>query len=230
MRQQFDNFSSNYEDILASSTGNLSKDGRFQQAKLDALLQHIPQIQHVHSVLDFGCGIGGLIGFLANRFAEADITGYDPSIQSLEVARKAYAGNVRIRFHDVISSVETYDLILASNVFHHIPPKDRAATLDVLRQRLSSRGRLVVFEHNPLNPLTRLVVSRCPFDADAVLISQKDFSHLAKVCGFAVEAAAYFLLLPYQACWLRRIEYLMRSVPLGAQYFVSLTHGENSAS
>ena len=46
--------------------------------------------------------------------------------------------------------------------------------------RVTRPGGLVcVIEHNPLNPLTRLAVNRCPFDADAVLLRS---GQLAKRC------------------------------------------------
>ena len=41
---------------------------------------------------------------------------------------------------------------------------------------LSFSGR----KHNPLNPLTRLVVSRCEFDRDAVLLTAKAAKRLLR--------------------------------------------------
>lgn len=230
MRNQFDEFSNDYEQVLASSTGNLSKDGRFHQAKLDALLQRLPQVRNARLILDFGCGIGGLIGFLANNFPKTSIIGCDPSVQSLGVARATHGGNSRIHFHQNIPATESFDLILAANVFHHIQPEARAETLHMLRRHISPQGRLVVFEHNPLNPLTRFVVGRCPLDVDAVLVSRRSFTRLARDCGFSVEAGAYFLLLPVRAVWFRRIESLLCRIPFGAQYFISLTPRGHSAS
>jgi hypothetical protein len=55
-------------------------------------------------------------------------------------------------------------------VLHHVPPADREALLARVATKLAPGGKLVVFEHNPWNPLTRKVVAECAFDADAVLL------------------------------------------------------------
>jgi hypothetical protein len=39
--------------------------------------------------------------------------------------------------------------------------------------RLKEDGHFIIFEHNPINPVTRHLVKNCPFDADAVLLSTK---------------------------------------------------------
>ena len=39
-----------------------------------------------------------------------------------------------------------------------------------LKRVLRAGGACVIFEHNPLNPLTVQAVNTCPFDENAVLI------------------------------------------------------------
>ena len=56
------------------------------------------------------------------------------------------------------------------DVLHHVRPSDRADLVGELATRLAPGGRLVVFEHNPLNPVTVNAVQACAFDADAVLL------------------------------------------------------------
>src|SRR5438128_391512 len=64
----------------------------------------------------------------------------------------------------------TYELIVLSNVLHHVTPVDRQDLIREAGSRLALGGKLVIFEHNPINPLTRWVVSQCPFDEDAILL------------------------------------------------------------
>ena len=47
---------------------------------------------------------------------------------------------------------------------------EHVALLAEIRRVLKPQGLLFVFEHNPLNPLTRHAVDTCPFDENAVLI------------------------------------------------------------
>jgi len=75
-----------------------------------------------------------------------------------------------------------------------------------------------VIEHNPLNPLTRLAVSRCAFDRDAVLLRAGRTEALMTQAGFGAVRSRYFVLLPSAAPWARRVERACRHLPLGAQY------------
>jgi hypothetical protein len=75
-----------------------------------------------------------------------------------------------------------------------------------------------MIEHNPFNPLTRLVVFRCPFDRDAHLLRAAQANRLLQLAGFAHVWASYFLLTPFSSVAARRLEHWLRAVPLGAQY------------
>lgn len=39
---------------------------------------------------------------------------------------------------------------------------------------LKQGGHFIIFEHNPVNPVTRHLVKNCPFDADAVLLGMRE--------------------------------------------------------
>lgn len=221
MNQQFDKYSGTYERIIASSTWRLSQDGRFHRAKLDCLLDMVPQARGAQKILDFGCGIGGLTGLVANAFPDASVVGCDLSSLSIAAAQQAFRSNRNIEFCNDFQMTNCFDLILAANVFHHIEPPLRAAQLRRLLGVLAPQGRLVVFEHNPYNLLTRLVVSRCPLDEDAVLVTRGAFLRLAQSCGFLLEASVYFLFLPFRTRWTRTLDAWLAKLPLGAQYMIS---------
>ena len=53
-----------------------------------------------------------------------------------------------------------------------------------LFRELSTGGRIVIFEHNLYNPLTRRVVDSCVFDENAVLIYAGDMARLFREAGF----------------------------------------------
>ena len=61
--------------------------------------------------------------------------------------------------------------MISCHVFHHIPPAERAETVERLASWMKPSSRLVILEHNPFNPITRMLVKMCPFDDDARLLT-----------------------------------------------------------
>ncbi len=64
-----------------------------------------------------------------------------------------------------------FDFVTAVCVFHHVEPAGRPALLAEMTRVLRPHGLMMIVEHNPLNPVTRLIVSRTPVDQDARLLS-----------------------------------------------------------
>jgi hypothetical protein len=80
-------------------------------------------------------------------------------------------------------------------------------------------GTLCIIEHNPWNPATRLIVSRTPVDADAVLLNSFETRGLMTESGFNVGNLRYFLYLPkglYNS--IGGLEKALVHIPLGGQY------------
>src|SRR5437762_6407109 len=67
-----------------------------------------------------------------------------------------------------------YDVVIIANVLHHVRPGARHATISRAAELLAGNGSVVVFEHNPANPLTRRAVRSCPFDEDAILLPPRE--------------------------------------------------------
>src|SRR5207245_10440012 len=76
-----------------------------------------------------------------------------------------------------------FDVVTSVCVLHHIAPAARLGTTRELVRVLKPGGRLVVFEHNPLNPATRCLVARAPIDANAQLLRAADCARLLARCG-----------------------------------------------
>ena len=55
-------------------------------------------------------------------------------------------------------------------------------------------GMVAIIEHNPLNPVTRHIVSRCPFDRDAVLLRCGTGARLLAGAGLEPGARRHRLL------------------------------------
>ena len=120
----------------------------------------------------------------------------------------------------VVDADGTFDVALAACVFHHIPHAEHGALLGELRRVLKDDGMLLVFEHNPLNPLTRQAVNTCIFDEHAVLIGAAGMRGRALAAGFATADVRYRIFFPHWARRLRPTEKWLTWLPLGAQYYV----------
>jgi ubiquinone/menaquinone biosynthesis C-methylase UbiE len=174
------------------------------------------------ALLDFGCGVGGSMPHLRERFPQADIHGLDVSGESLELARQAHPdvsfallGEGRLPLAD-----HSVDVAMAACVYHHIAPAERAHWTRELRRVLRPGGHLFLFEHNPLNPLTRKVVRDCPFDDDAILLPRHESLGLFLDAGLKDVMADYIVFFPKVVSFMRPLEKYLGKVPLGAQYVV----------
>lgn len=116
---------------------------------------------------------------------------------------------------------ETFDVAFAVCVMHHVPPPQwRDFTVEMAR--VVKPGRLViVFEHNPYNPLTRVSVSRCEFDRDATLLPRRQTYHLLKNAGMTELKDRFILFFPWSGKFWRGVERALHQLPLGAQYYVA---------
>lgn len=219
---EFDVYRDDYEAVVDRSIAfsGLSHDF-FMAAKAD-LLEEIAADRLTGyrdaALLDVGCGVGRLHGHLRGRFRS--LSGCDVSTESLE---RAAADNPFVRYRRSDATRLPYDdgafdLVVTSCVMHHVPPRDWAAFTAELWRVTRPGGAAVIIEHNPLNPLTRLAVARCPFDADAVLLRAGRTAALMRGSGFSAVANRHFLLLPIAGPMVRRIERLFARAPLGAQY------------
>jgi SAM-dependent methyltransferase len=147
---------------------------------------------NVANILDFGCEVGLGIRPLREAFSECRIVGCDPSQESLTLAR-ASEPDCEFMESSAIEPKPQFDIVTTVSVFHHIVPSDRDAALRYCFERLKPGGHLFVFEHNPYNPLTRHLVSRCPVDRDAILLKPKETVARFMRAGFDRVAAEYCL-------------------------------------
>jgi hypothetical protein len=80
---------------------------------------------------------------------------------------------------------------------------------------------IVIFEHNPLNPLTVHAVRTCPFDANARLIKAGDLVRSLESEQWQAADINYHIFFPRILSALRPLEKSLRWLPLGAQFSVN---------
>lgn len=217
----FDDYADDYKSLVADQLSFFESDNDyFARYKVEHSRNLLAQLPQPERILDFGCGIGESIEWFSLVFPDSVIHGFDVSEKSLETARSRCPEIEFLAKQNIGAFKGQFDLVFSAGVFHHIEPSDRVDTLKQVRDLLSPRGRFIVFEHNPYNPVTRRMVNTCPFDADAVLLKPKEWHNLLEQSGLRYLHREYTLFFPSKLNALRPLEQYLRWLPLGGQYCI----------
>jgi SAM-dependent methyltransferase len=220
---EFDAYTANYNEEInkALNFSGLNIDF-FARVKNDYLVDILDDRQGGAAkaeLLDVGCGVANAHKQLVDRVGK--LSGIDVSAASIAVARQRNPGiqyevfdGTHLPFGD-----RSFDVIFAINVFHHVPVAQRPGLVKDIHRVLRPGGLFVIFEHNPLNPVTRRVVDKCEFDEDAVLLKRQDSEALLRGCGFGDVQTRFIFAVPPSGRLLRNVDRLFSLLPLGAQYY-----------
>jgi SAM-dependent methyltransferase len=181
-------------------------------------------------VLDVGCGIGLVDGELVSHVAE--LHGIDTSQKSLEAAALA-APTAHLRHfdgHAMPYAEAAFDLVFAICVLHHVDPAGRAAFVVEMARVARPGGIVLVLEHNPFNPVTRWMVSRCAFDKDAVLLRRTLAMRLLTEAGLRSGGSGYISFSPWRSEPVEQLEWRLGWLPAGGQYYAWATKTPRPAS
>lgn len=225
-RAEFDRFAREYRDVHAR---NIALSGEspdyfaaYKMQDFAAVLAALNAPANGH-YLDFGSGIGSSVRPFIDRWSKGRLICADVSSQSLaesELAHGDAADYLPIEGGRLPLADASVDGAFACCVFHHIPPEEHAAALAELRRVLRPGAPLMVYEHNPLNPLTVRAVNTCPLDENAILIDGREMQRRCAAAGFGRLRLEYRVFFPAALRALRPLENRLRWLPLGAQYAV----------
>lgn len=223
---EFDKFADEYRATHAANIRLSGEDPEyFAEYKLRDIAAELARRNvTARKALDFGAGVGYSVPFFARHLPAAHVTCLDVSRKSLEVGAARHGDVAEFRHFDgrtIPYGDGTFDVALASCVFHHIPHDEHVALLGEIRRVLAPGGRLFVFEHNPLNPLTQHAVNTCEFDEHARLIPAPAMRRRVHAAGFADSYVRYRIFFPHALRRLRPFEAKLTWLPLGAQYYVA---------
>jgi SAM-dependent methyltransferase len=172
------------------------------------------------AIFDFGCGIGNSVPYFRRYFGQSTLTCGDVSARSIEIARGRFGGpeNYLRIGNEIPLPTHSQDIVFSACVFHHIPHAEHQHWLDELRRITRPGGLLVIYEHNPLNPLTVRAVNTCPLDVNARLIRGGTLRRRALESGWCDARVDYRLFFPAPLKALRPLERHLGWLGLGAQY------------
>jgi SAM-dependent methyltransferase len=235
--QEFDRYAKNYDEALAQGISVSGEDKDFfARGRVEWLARCLNTLSvQPKSVLDFGCGTGSAVPHFCEVLNPARIVGVDVSEGSIALARQRNgnrAGNGKWKMENgketaftfevlrEYSANGSFDLAFCNGVFHHIPLSERAGAVKCVYGSLKPGGLFAFWENNPWNPGTRYVMSRIPFDRDAIMVSAPEARRLLRAGGFEILRTDFLFVFPRTLSWFRGIEPALSRMPLGAQFQV----------
>ena len=223
MRAEFDRVGGSYRAAVDEA---ISFAGQEHDFYLEVKARRLVELARRHlgpsrpTALDVGCGPGLFDRHVASAF---DLHGVDVSPAMVEQAREtnpevgyAVSEPGRLPYDD-----GRFDLAFAVCVLHHVERADRLPLVRETARVVRPGGLVAVFEHNPLNPLTRRVVRDCAFDEGVELLPRRELETLLRAAGLEVVSAHYLLFFPWRGRLFEAAERLLARLPLGAQYVVA---------
>ena len=226
---EFDKFALEYRNMHAS---NIAVSGEspeyFAAYKVRDLVRELRRMSvrlTAPHLLDFGAGVGNSAPYIMQTLPEAQLTCTDVSGESLAIAQSRFPhasvkyvklDGARLPFADA-----QFDAAFSACVFHHIVPAEYGLWLGELLRVTKPGGLLMIYEHNPLNPVTRAVVRECPFDENAVLIGARELRSCLEAAGWHKVRAKFRVFFPRALALARPLERFLVRLPFGAQYYVT---------
>jgi len=216
---RFDKFAPNYADLLRDPLRDqFASTDFFIQQKCRIVARRLNGRPKPVRVLDAGCGQGTAFGFFG---PDVRVFGSDVSMRMLHDAVKR--GPVAVQEPYMLPFADkTFDAVYAFCIYHHIPRDDHVRHLSELRRVVTDGGEVMVFEHNPYNPVTSRIFRRAPVDRGCEMIAPRVLRERFHQAGFVDVSHGYLLFVPeplYPV--LGFVERALEWLPLGGQYFVS---------
>jgi SAM-dependent methyltransferase len=158
--------------------------------KADRIFEAIEKYRlHRRRVCDIGCGAGGVVLRLAERWPETEFVGYDSSVKAIELAQARQISNCRFVVGDGLAIPDEFDIALVIDVVEHV--EDYFGFL----RRIRPIARYKIF-HFPLDMSALAVLVNNPmwarrgvghlhyFSADTALAALRD-------CGYKIHGWNY---------------------------------------
>ena len=223
---EFDRFASTYREIHQK---NISLTGEEPEYFADYKIRDFSAAVSAADAplngiyLDFGSGVGASVPPFRRHMPNAKLMCADVSDESLKHSREQHGSDceyILIEEGRLPLADHSIDGAFACCVFHHIPSDQHGHALAEIKRVLRPGAPLMIYEHNPLNPLTVRAVNTCPLDENAVLIGGREMMRRCNAQGFLNSRLEYRVFFPAALRQLRPLENHLRWLPAGAQYAI----------
>ena len=220
---EFDAYADDYRAELGRGISASGHDAEFfAQGRIRWLahcLRRIPLT--AESVLDYGCGTGTATAFFFDLLGAQSMIGVDTSARSLDIARQGCTNETAVfRMVDEYRPDASVQVAYCNGVLHHIPPDERLQAVEYIVDAIRPGGVFALWENNPWSPAARWVMSKIPFDRDAIMVWPGEARHLARTAGLRVLRTDYCFILPRFLSAFRPVEPYLSRLPFGAQFQV----------
>jgi len=223
MPSEFDNYAAaGYGKLLQDPVRQRFGEPRFfferKLELLQALYEQYAKPTQSARWLDVGCGEGTLLEMGKKYFHE--VAGCDVSAGMIG---RCEGLNIRqqVSPRQIPFADKRFDLVTAVCVYHHVELGDRVSLMADISRVLKPRGLFCVIEHNPINPITQLIVRRSPIDSHAHLLTAGKARRLVRSAKMKVLATRYFLYFPERLYFkMAAVEEILSVLPLGGQYAI----------
>ena len=222
----FDDFASDYHQVLDQSIHKISgTDGDFFS---EYKILEVKNFLEGKKILDFGCGDGNSAFFINKNVSSYEYIGIDISAKSIDQAQKRNLPNSSFVVYDgshIPFDDYSFDVVFVACVFHHVEFTKHIDVLKEIHRVLKNKGKVIIFEHNPFNPLTLKIVHDCPFDVGVKLITAGKMKEKLHIAGFVVAkrnmGMRFTLFFPRKAIFkkLLPLEKKLWWCSLGGQYY-----------
>lgn len=219
--ESFDEYATGYEDKLRDPLRDRFAGGAqfFIDQKVRIVRGRLPvPAGRPLRLLDAGCGQGTAFAAFG---PDIMVVGSDVSVPMLGEA-VGRGPVVAQEPYDLPFADGTFDAVYAFCIYHHIPDEDHVRHLRELRRVVAPGGEVMVFEHNPYNPVTARIFERAPVDQGCHMIPPPVLRETFRKAGFDDLDQGYCLFVPESLQplfgWL---EPRLMWLPLGGQYFVA---------
>jgi len=219
----FDEFAENYRNIHSENIKISGTDSYyFAEMKVRLLKNH--DTDAVIRVLDVGCGDGATELFLKQYFPNWTIDGIDVSSESIKYAQRRDLTNSTFQVYDSNAfpfQEDSFDRVFIAGVLHHIAFNQHNNLIKEIFRVLKKNGKLFLYEHNPLNPITRHLVNTCIFDQNAKLLYPWYTKNLLRINKMEPIFHQFIIFFPRKGILSKLIflEKYLKWLPLGGQYF-----------
>lgn len=220
----FDAWAKNYRAIHSQNIQLSGADSFYFAEQRITMLQAYEKDAPLQ-VLDLGCGDGVSELFIQRYFPNWAVDGIDVSKESIDMAKQQQLPNASFSVYDGISipfADGHFDIVLVAGVLHHVAFHLHNAMIAEMKRVLKKGGRLIIYEHNPLNPLTKYLVRTCVFDQDAKLLRCGYLQRQLEAQQFRISQRIYFIFIPPKG-FLKKlipVEKYLQWLPFGGKYFI----------